>query len=83
MHEDNRSSITGRGWQEMVPEAGLPFDVAPSPSVASRPSEELFSQTVASVFDRFDWEGLTAEREIPAGISVDLFFRQVSWDFGG
>jgi hypothetical protein len=82
MPEPEAVSVAGLGWQEMVPASGLPFDLAPAtPSAAPKPSSpSLLDQSVAQVFERFDWEGRTAEREIPPGITVETFFNQLRWD---
>lgn len=74
MSESERFTIVGRGWQELVPTRGLPFD-PPEPAVP-----DVSRLLVGTFFDQFDWEGTAAAREIPWTTAVDRFFTSFDWE---
>lgn len=77
MSESERFTIVGRGWQELVPTRGLPFDPPPSAEPAAPDVSRLL---VGTFFDQFDWEGTAAAREIPWTTPVERFFTSFDWD---
>lgn len=77
MSESERFTIVGRGWQELVPTRGLPFD----PPASEEPVVPDVSRELVGVFfDQFDWEGTAAAREVPWTTPVDRFFTSFDWD---